>query len=358
MKYFLSIAAAMIQVLAATPEIKIGLIPTAALGRRAGADFTKIDWSADSEWFRKPAPVCRASAKPMDFSKFHEVAKAYGMTPKWSQYVEQDYGKQSDGAFWYDDHAPDRFWVALGSPKMHKFCFKAARYFKFERDEHQNAIVKPLPSKEQSVTIAREWMKKLGIDESELYRHGDEPDGFDIVFRIDLERGFQYGTTIEKEYLYGITLNFAQQIGGLSVLWHGNGGTLVCEIGDGSEFCSMYGTLSGWEKVGDYPVLNREEITQALQEKYFWADTPFECDRIEIIKVRLEVFHANEDAHQKDFPLIYTFCCKLHGGKDDGKEENLYMPALKQQRNRYGPPPTGKPPTTEEGKPAAKMESF
>lgn len=347
MKLVLLIAVALATTITAALEVKVSLIPERAMGVRGGAIFQEISWNADSEWFHKAAPVCRANDKPMDLSKFHELAKVYGMTPKWNQYAEQDYGKQSDGAFYYTDPAQDKFSVALGNPKFRKFCFKIARYFKYERDEHDYPVVKPLPSKEQAVAIAQEWMTKLGIDENQLYRNGDEPEGFDIVFRIDLVSGTKPGTTIEKEYHYGITLNFAQQIGGLAVLWHGTGGTLTCEIGDGSEFCSMYGTLSGWEKIGDYPVLNREEVTEALKGKYFWVDTPFECDRIEVIKVRLEAFHGNEDTPQKDFPLIYTFCCKLHGGRDNGREENLYMPALKQQRDRYGPAPADRGPNLE-----------
>ncbi len=326
---------AMVPIMTAASEIKIGLIPQRAMGVRAGAVFKEIEWDADCEWFHKPAAVCQASDKPIDLSRFHELAKSYEMQPFWDKNVEKDYGSKSDGAFHYRSKIVNGgVRVANGNPKTRRFCFKIARYFQYERDEHDYPVVKPLPSKEQAVAIAREWMKKLGIDENQLYRSGDEPEGFDIVFWIDLVSGIKPGTKIEKQYHYGITLNFAQQIGGLAVLWHGTGGTLTCEIGDGSEFCSMYGTLSGWEKVGDYPVLNREEVTQALKDKYFWVDTRFECDRIEIIKVRLEAFHATDDTPQKDFPLIYTFCCKLHGGKDDGKEENLYMPALKQHRSR------------------------
>lgn len=339
MKIFMIQLLAMFQIIAATPQIAISQIPANAMGIRAGAAFREIEWSSDIEWFHKPAPVCRASDKPMDLSKFHELAKAYQMTPIWTKHAEQDYGKRSDGAFFYTNPDADKFLVSVGSPKMRRFCFKVARYFKFERNEHLEAVVKPLPSKEQAVVIAREWMRKLGIDENSLYRHGGDPEGFDIIFRIDLERGNLHGTQIEKEYHYGITLNFAQQIGGLAVLWHGTGGTLTCEIGDGSEFCSMYGTLSGWEKIGDFPVLTRDEVSIALKEKYYWVDSPFECERIEIIKIRLEAFHGIATSRQSDFPLIYTFCCKLHGGKDDGKEENLYMPALKQHRNRYEDPP-------------------
>ena len=101
----------------------------------------------------------------------------------------------------------------------------------------------------------------------------------------------------------------------------------------------MQGTLSGWEKLGDYPVLNKEEIKVALKEDFYWVPTPFECDRIEIIKVRLEAFHDIEARPQRDFPLIYILSCNLHGGKGNGNKENIYIPALKQQRDKYGPPP-------------------
>lgn len=249
MKHLLLLWLALIPLVSAAPEARIELIPQRPMGVRAQGNFSQIECNADSNWFGKPAPVCKAITKPMNLSKFHELARSYEMSPFWNQNMENLYSKQSDGTFHYRSKLIGRtIRVASGSPKSHQFMFKVVRYFDFERDEHQDAIVKPLPSREEAVVIAREWVKKLRIDENELYRGGEGPGGFDVVFRTDFERGYKHGTMIDMESHYGMTLNFAQQIGGLAVLWHGHEGTLICEIGDGSEFCSMSGKLTGWKK--------------------------------------------------------------------------------------------------------------
>lgn len=340
MKFASLLICALLPIPAIGKEEKISLVPSNKLGARNGGVFHNIQWNADSEWFHKPAPVCKVGGKRMELSKFHELAKDYGMKPKWLDRWADQYGPLSEGAFYYcSEKTAKGILVANGNPLRGKFMFKVASYWDFPRDENLTAVVQPLPSKEECVVIAREWMKKLNIDENELYRNGREPGGFDIVFRIDFEGGNDHQTKEHKEWDYGMTLNFAQQVGGLPVRWHGFGGTLVCEIGDGGEFCAMYGTLRPWRKIGDYPVLNREEITTALKERFFWSDTPFRCEQIEVVKVDLEVYQAIDTVQQKDFPLIYILYCKLHGGESDGQEVNLLIPALKQHRQRYGKAP-------------------
>lgn len=73
-------------------------------------------------------------------------------------------------------------------------------------------------------------------------------------------------------------------------------------------------------------MLSKEEITHALNDGFYWTEVPFDCERIEITKVRLEAFHGNSDIVHKHFSLIYTLGCKLHGGADDG--EKIYITML------------------------------
>ncbi|MBK1881404.1 hypothetical protein JIN85_03190 [Luteolibacter pohnpeiensis] len=247
------------------------------------------------------------------------------------------YGTIKQGGFCYGDRISKGRQIIGGNPNIRMIDVEVAKYDSYERDEHQRPIVKPLPSKEEGMKIAREWMAKLGIDENEFYRHGDGPDGFDVLCRVDYSSMYAYGTKVEKKYKYGMTLNIAQQIGGLPAVWHGFGGSLACSIGDGGEFCKFAGTLRGWKKIGDYEVLNREEVTTALKEHFVWSQWGFECDRIEITKVDLGAYHARSDEIPKDFPLMYTLTCKIHGGERDGIETELFIPALRQHRQAYGP---------------------
>lgn len=362
MKTLLLLCLCSIPVWADEPEVQISLITEIKMGVRAGAQFQNFEWKTDSEWFHRPAPVCKAGGQPLDLTKFKEFAESYGMTPNWTEYAEREFGKRADGAFSYIKIIPNKYKGAYGSPLRRKFGITLEDYSDFDRDENMKPLVKTLPSREEAFKIARSWMAKLGIPESELYQKGSGPDGFEVKFRVDLVRANEHGTNNPKEFRYGISLNFAQQIGGLSVFWNGYGGTVACDIADGGEFSAMKGTLSGWEKLGDYQVLNKEEITTALKEGFYWVPDPFACERIEITKVYLEVFHDIEARPQKNFPLVYILICKMHGGADDGYEETIYLPALKQQRQKYGLPPKLPEPKEENKDPnavaPAKMLDF
>ncbi len=328
----------------------ISLVPEHEMGRRGVVAFKEIVWKADCEWFTKLVPVCRVSRQPFDLEPFRKLAEEYQIpvTPRWTDPIA---GNREDGTVYYLDKRPGVSRWSIANPKTRAFSVGLARYFEFERDADQNPILKPLPGKEEAVAISRKWMKKLGIDENLLYRHGSGPEGFDVVFRIDLERGWNEKLKRDVEYDYGITLNFAQQIGGLRAFWTATGGSLSCAIGDGGEFCFMKGKLSAWEKIGDYPVLDRAELEQALREGFAWTDEPLACETLTVQKIRLEAYHFREDAPKKDFPLIYVLECGIQGGANDGEVVAVALPALRQQRDRYGPLPAQPPRPGEEEKP-------
>lgn len=360
MKHTLIWITCLLPALALGDERKFSIIPSNTLGLRNGGIFRDTKWSADSEWFYRPAPVCVAEGKRTDFTRFHELAKEYGMQPVWNDRIEKEFGPKTEGGFFYKRPKQDNvIRVANANPATGRFMFKVARYFSHDGyDNEWVPRVKPLPSKEECMVIARNWMKKLNIDEDELYRQGKDPCGFDVIFRIDYIGGTDLATKEPKEWNYGMTLSFAQQVGGLSTWWHGSGGTLICEIGDGGEFCAMYGTLRPWKKIGDYPVLNREELEAALKDGFFWSDEAFRCETVEIVKVDLEVYQAIDSVRQKDFPLVYVLYCIMRGGEANGREVNIRIPALKQHRDRYGEAPKFKPEWIQpEMKPAVEPEA-
>jgi hypothetical protein len=194
-------------------------------------------------------------------------------------------------------------------------------------------------------------MRKLGVEEGEFSRQGDWPEGFEIQAMTGRESG-NHPVTKEKVIAhFGQDLRFVQQIGGLSAFWSGFGGNLMFSIGDGGEFCSVMGCLRAWEKIGDYPVLTREELDAALRDGFAWVQDPVECERMEIVHVDLDAYHSNWKSPQMHFPLIYSLHCKLHGGRDDGQQKTICLPALKQHRDRYGP----RPELTEEDKNLQRM---
>lgn len=182
-------------------------------------------------------------------------------------------------------------------------------------------------------------MKRLGIDENEFYRGGDWPGGFDIDLSTPSESGNHPVTKQKVVAYFGQQLRFIQQIGGLSTFWSGYGGNVVFSIGDGGEFCGLNGCLRAWEKLGDYEVLDGAAMDAAVRDGFAWVHDPIRCETLDIVKVSLEAFHSDWDEPQTEFPLVYTLRCRLHGGQDDGQEKTIQVPALKQHRHRYGPPP-------------------
>jgi hypothetical protein len=196
-------------------------------------------------------------------------------------------------------------------------------------------VVQPLATKEQSLAICRDWMKKLGIDENEFSRHGDWPGGFEVNVSIQSVSRTHPVTKEEVVAVIGQKLRFVQQIGGLPAYWSGFGGNIIFYIADGGEFCGLSGGMRAWEKLGEYKVLDRAGVDTAIKDRFAWVPEPIHCERLEVIKVELEAYHADWRKPQVDFPLIYTLHCKLHGGPEDGKVKTITMPALKQHRDMY-----------------------
>lgn len=354
MKCFLSVFLLLLGALVSTAaEIPICLVPEQELGSRHPHHllFKEIIWSADSRWFHESAPVCKVITRPMDMSQIKSEAERWGMRPDKLDPDGNLIGKPGDGAFLFSNTEDGKFMGAAGNPRLRYFYFGLSTLRKFERDEHKMAVVKPLATREESVATCREWMKKLGIDENQFSRHGDWPEGFEVQSMTGRVSRIHPVTKENVVAHFGQELRFVQQIGGLSAFWSGFGGNLMFSIGDGGEFCSVMGCLRAWEKIGDFSVLSRDELDSALRNGFAWVQEPIECVQLEIMKIDLEAYHSNWKSPQVHFPLIYTLHCKLHGGRDDGQQKKISLPALKQHRELYGP----RPELTEEDKNLQRM---
>ncbi|MGB6220194.1 hypothetical protein [Haloferula sp.] len=334
MKTFIAILSTGFFAAAAAEELSVSLVPERPLGSRKPAhlQFREVVWSTDSPWFHKPAPVCKVVIKPLDLSLVKQEAQRRGFVRE--ELEPGRHGSNEPGAISYASTKPP--WVAGGGFPISRYIFfGVAKFDEFERDEHKMAVVKPLATKEESVAICREWMKKLGIDESEFYRQGDWPEGFEVnesTGRVSRTHPITKEKVIAH---FGQQLRFVQQIGGLPAYWSGFGGNIMFFIGDGGEFCGLNGAMRAWEKIGDYEVLDRAEVEAAVKEGFAWVFDPINCERVEVIEVELDAFHSDWDAPQVDFPLIFSLRCKLHGGPDNGLEKVISLPALKQHRDKY-----------------------
>lgn len=198
-------------------ELQIELVPEDELGSRQPAylEFEELTWKATSPWFQAAAPVCRVIERPMDLSRFAEEALKRGMVPNKDSASR---GEPGDGAI--DFVTTEAPWLgAGGNPRLRYFYFGTAYFRKFERDEHQMAVVKPLATQEESLAICRAWMKRLGIDEQQFSRQGDWAEGFEV----DVSSGrVSRVHPVTKELVvapFGQKLRFVQQIGGLPAFW-------------------------------------------------------------------------------------------------------------------------------------------
>ena len=313
------------------PLPEISLAPENQMGARGVVRCKEIIWMADSPWFTKPAPVCRFVVKPFDDSKILAMAKANGITQEFLRKKGEYRLEAGKGSY--------AFAACRATDRCFGFGPQRDSYDFFERDAKQNPIVGPLPTNEEAVALCREWMARMGVAEDEFHRQGDGPACFDTIFRIDLVRKWNYDLKKDVEYPYGMTVIFVQQIGGLPAFWCGAGGNMEFRISDGPKLSSAGGCLRGWEKIGDYPVLCKDGIADAIRSGFCWSD-PVDCDKLEVTKVRLEAFHAPSDQPQKDFPLLYVLSCRLVGGADNGYTAKIVIPALRQHRDKYGPPPS------------------
>jgi hypothetical protein len=130
-------------------ELPVCLTPEDELGSRHPFHlvFKDIKWSADSPWFHKAAPVCKAATRPMDLSKFKEEALRRGMVPTKGDWGKL--GKAKDGVINYETTKRPHLGVG-GNPRLRHFFYGAAPYGHGKRSATMRCWIAP------------EWMPPCG----------------------------------------------------------------------------------------------------------------------------------------------------------------------------------------------------
>lgn len=357
---FTSVAAICIGCLNATP-LAVELIPESRMGVRGRVKIEEVTWNCDNEWFGKKAEVCRAVERAPDPKPIIAQAEAHGMARK-KTWDHTEGGKPGDGTICYEGKGALE--IAMVNPNTGYRCFYLRRADGYERDGNLLPILKGLPSKEKAVETCREWMKKLGIDENDFARAPHRPGGFYVSF-YNLGVGYTdpaTGNPVTKPF--AMRLNFSQQIGKFPSFWHGNSGCIQFTLADGGEFASMEGIIRPWEPMGEFELLSRDEITEAIKSGFYWAQASPSSSRLRIDRVSLEAYHADSDVAQKHFPLIYQLSVRpADQPVNDGEAEVISIPALKIHRDTYGalktkpqPPTPRHPPGYEAPTPAARQD--
>lgn len=227
----------------------------------------------------------------------------------------------------------------------------------YELDANLVPILKGLPSREKSVEICREWMKKLGIDEKEFARSANIPGGFAT---LTYYQAVGQGDSESKPFAMHIV--FSQQIGKFPAFWQGDSGCIKFVLADGGEFAGMKGILRPWEPMGEFELLNKDEIAEAIKTGFYWAEASPSSNRLRIDRVSLQAYHAESDVAQKHFPLVYQLSVRpFDQPVDDNAADVISIPALKIHRDAYGPlktipgaPTPHRPPEYEEPLKAAR----
>jgi hypothetical protein len=197
-------------------------------------------------------------------------------------------------------------------------------------------LLKGMPDNGKALETALSWLKKLGIPEDSLARDPEGQGGFNVSFGGTTETGLDTRVGKQVTAQVSIQMTFPCVIGGLPAFWNGYGGCYIVNLGDGGELSRVDWCVRPSEPIGEFQLLSREELTQAITHGFCWVVDPLEAERIEITKVQLLAYHGRDSDTQKHFAPMYLLTARPAGKPD--KAVNLFIPALKQHRSRYGPP--------------------
>lgn len=336
--FILLILSRLTSLVLALPEVE--LIPEDRMGLRGHVSSQNIQWDCSWEEWGQPVQVyCRIPRKHQ-IEAFVKLAKENGMTEH-KTWHETASGIPGDGTICYRGDLKSRK-VAMLNPSRDSHIFAIRGAMDFPRDADQLPIVKPQPPKEQAVAICQEWMQKLKIEEAELAHSTKGVAGFDVQISypcVRTKRKNDKGELKELTFIFGTELIFSQKIGNYPAYWNGDGGTVRFTLADGGELASISYTLHAWKSMGDYEILNKDEITAAIKEGFCWVGNPITSKSIRIDAIHIEAYHALPDVPQQNAPLIYRLIVR---GADEPKTadyDTIFLPALKQHRDKYPRPP-------------------
>lgn len=317
-----------------SPDVEI--IPESRMGSRGNLEIKSVQWNCETEWWGKKVEVCRGIAKAPDSDQLIAMAKANHMKSQKS-WIAVANGKPGDGTTFFQGETSYRYAMVNPNTGYRSFGILPEKNYVNDRDFHP--YLKGLPTPEKAVETCREWMKRLGIDETQLAKDPRRPGGFQIDI---IPKGFStWNKDLQKKVFHqtGMELVFAQRVGVFPAFWNGFGGCLSMTLADGGDFSNMRCCLRAWEPMGMYEILSRDELTDALKTGFFWCGTTTRDEKLRIDRIVIEAYVADNDVPQKHFPLIYQLVVRSENAARDSDYDVIRIPALKIHRNRYGPLP-------------------
>ena len=319
---------------AAEPDIE--LIPSARLGFRGHVQVREVEWLATHPKLGGKVTVCEATREDPQFGKtLIPLGESYGMTrtPQWRGSATSPNAKSK--ILYQKDEEP--VFMQLDPTADGRNFFSLRIPDRVLRDPNGNLILKGMPDRQKALEIALSWLKKLGISEDNLARDPEGPRDLDVQLGGTTETGLD--TRLGKEVISQISLRmtFPCVIGGIPAFWNGFGGCYIVELGDGGEFTRADWCVRPSTPIGEFQLLSRDELTHAIQQGFCWVNDPLEADRIEITKIQLLAYHGRDTDKQKHFSPIWLMTAQPSGKQEDAV--SLYIPALKQHRDKYGPVP-------------------
>ena len=247
---------------------------------------------------------------------------------------DDDMGPESDGVIAFEGKSPYEVCAVNTSSRKVVVCLRS--YTEKARDERMKPVVEGLPGIAKCVSIAREWLPKVGVDEKDLYFPIEGLDKPLYVFKW--YRVGYYDEILEKQVHenFAADISFVQQIGGLPADWNGFAGRVSIKLADGGKFAVARHCLRDWEVIGHQPVLDKDEIIAALKEGFWWSYDPIRYKEARVRRVELRAFHHYDDTPQTSFPLVYLITIGPSDNENRDLETIIRMPALRSQRNGYG----------------------
>ncbi len=315
----------------ALPEVE--LVPPARLGHRGYVKVEEIEWKGDHPKLGKTTVVHKLSDADEDRAPLIALAKEYGMTRRteWEN-IHPEFGAPGDDiTYCLNKELPGAVWI--NSTNHYRYFQIQPSINTFPRDENQDPILKGMPSYAEAVELCRGWMKTLGIDESRLARDPEGIAGFSV--QTTTKRVTKWNKKAGKDIAYPIEINisFAASIGGLPAFWNGLGGRYHFNFIDEGELRRAEWCVRPSEPLGEFPLLGREELTEAILEGFCWVRAALDVERIEITRVELEAYHGRPNEPQQHFAPVWKLLAQPAGETTKGVW--ISIPALKQHRDKY-----------------------
>lgn len=316
-------------------EAEIELVPAARLGHRGHVQVKQVEWNVTHPKMGQKVTVCKVVPEDRLYQKtLIPLAESYGMKRqlKWDA---NNGGSPENGSIRYKKE--EGFGVMQLNPETGYKYFTLKLSDRSKRDADGDLMLNEMPSKDEAVKISLAWLKKLGIGEDLLARDPSGLGGLYVQFGGTTQTGRNRKLGREVTSQLSMRMIFPCAIGGIPAFWNGKGGCYIVELGDGGEFTRADWCVRSSAPIGEFQLLSRDELTLAIQQGFCWVEAPLKAEKIEITIVQLLAYHGRDTDKQKHFPPIWMMAAQPVGKPDDAVW--LYIPALRQHRDKYPPLP-------------------